>query len=478
MIRSLAPDVAVIDVCHEIAPHDVRAGGLTLARSAQYLAPGVVLAVVDPGVGTDRRAVAVEVGDGDSMLVGPDNGLLAPAVAMVGGATRAFVLDNTEYHLPAPGPTFAGRDVFAPAAAQLCNGVEPAALGTEIDPVTLLPGILPITRLEDGALATEVLWVDRFGNAQLNVDPDELEGWGDRIRLRIGDQTRTGHRVITYDEIAHRRGGYRRGLVRPGVDRRRPAVRPPPSSGSTPGRRSRWSPRRRATPAEVSMSSCAGATAGETGHHDRPGPAPRRHPGGGDRAVRLSGRLSCLPFFLRHSALLSAPLGLRPRRRWPSAADERRWRRSAWRLRGLGDQRHCSRASPSERDVASPAMNLAAIIDDHPADRPALVDRGATITYGELRKRVAALRAGLTGLGLDAGDRVAIIRDNDAGFVAAYLAILGAGMVAVPLNPQSPEPELTRELDEVGCRAVVVGTGRPGSRRGGRWSSTSSPWTS
>jgi S-adenosylmethionine hydrolase len=193
--------VVVIDVCHEIAPHDVRAGGLTLARSAQYLAPGVVLAVVDPGVGTDRRPVAVEVGDGESMLVGPDNGLLAPAVAMVGGAGRAFVLDRDEYHLPAPGPTFAGRDVFAPVAAHLCLGVEPTELGTEIDPASLLPGILPVARAENGGLAAEVLWVDRFGNAQLNVDPDDLAGWGDRILMRIGEQVRTARRVTAYDEL-------------------------------------------------------------------------------------------------------------------------------------------------------------------------------------------------------------------------------------------------------------------------------------
>ena len=137
VIRSIAPEVRVIDITHEIAPYDVRAGALTLARSAQYLAPGVVVAVVDPGVGTTRRAIAVDVGDGASVLVGPDNGLLAPAVAMVGGASRAFELTNREYHLPAPGPTFDGRDVFAPVAAHLCAGVPLTELGTEIDPATL-----------------------------------------------------------------------------------------------------------------------------------------------------------------------------------------------------------------------------------------------------------------------------------------------------------------------------------------------------
>ena len=88
VVRSIAPHAHVVDITHGIAAHDVRAGGLALARASGYLCPGVVLAVVDPGVGTDRRAVAVEVGDGESVLVGPDNGLLAPAVAMVGGAGR------------------------------------------------------------------------------------------------------------------------------------------------------------------------------------------------------------------------------------------------------------------------------------------------------------------------------------------------------------------------------------------------------
>jgi len=89
VIHSITPDVRIADVTHNIAAHDVRAGGLALARAAAYLNPGIVLAVVDPGVGSARKAVAVEVGDGSTILVGPDNGLLAPAVALVGGATAA-----------------------------------------------------------------------------------------------------------------------------------------------------------------------------------------------------------------------------------------------------------------------------------------------------------------------------------------------------------------------------------------------------
>jgi S-adenosylmethionine hydrolase len=201
--RSIAPHAQVIDITHEIPAHDIRAGALALARCVQYLAPGVLLAVVDPGVGTDRRAIAVEVGDGEgeAFLVGPDNGLLASAVAIAGGARRAFELTTEKYQLPAPGATFAGRDVFAPAAAHLCNGVDLSELGEEVDPFGLRPGVVPLPQWEDGRLRAEVLWVDRFGNAQLNADPSDIERLGERVTVRAGDLVRTAVRVRAYAEL-------------------------------------------------------------------------------------------------------------------------------------------------------------------------------------------------------------------------------------------------------------------------------------
>lgn len=201
VIRGLAPHVTVVDLAHGIPAHDVRAGGLALARAVQYLVPGVVLAVVDPGVGTERRALAVEAVEQGSVFVGPDNGLLAPAVAMAGGASRAVCLNDPTFHLPAPGPTFAGRDVFAPAAAHLCNGVALTDLGDPVDPATLLPGILPLTRTEGGRLVAEVLWVDRYGNVQLNVDTEELAPLGDPVTLTFGARTRTVAMAATYGSI-------------------------------------------------------------------------------------------------------------------------------------------------------------------------------------------------------------------------------------------------------------------------------------
>ena len=135
------------------------------ARSISYVASGVVLAVVDPGVATARRAIAVEVAGGEGVLVGPDNGLLAPAVALAGGAERAVELHHTRWHLPSPGATFAGRDVFAPVAAQLCNGVDLTELGESIDADLLLPGVVALPQADADTVIAQVLWVDRYGNA-------------------------------------------------------------------------------------------------------------------------------------------------------------------------------------------------------------------------------------------------------------------------------------------------------------------------
>ena len=203
VMLDIAPAVRIVDVSHDVPPFDVRAGALTLVRAVQYLPEGVVLAIVDPGVGTDRRMVAVEVEHG--FLVGPDNGLLAPAVAMLGGPRRVVALTNTAYQLPAPGPTFAGRDVMAPAAAHRLNGVDPAELGPVVDPASLAPGLVPLPDVDDdGNVVAEVLWVDRFGNCQLNVDPPYLASVGvdlaGGVEVRIGDRGRRARFAPAYAE--------------------------------------------------------------------------------------------------------------------------------------------------------------------------------------------------------------------------------------------------------------------------------------
>ncbi|MEX1009149.1 MAG: SAM-dependent chlorinase/fluorinase [Acidimicrobiia bacterium] len=204
VMLGIAPDVRIVDLAHDIPAHDVRAGALLLVRAVQYLPEGtIVVAVVDPGVGTDRRLLAVEVEGG--VLLGPDNGLLAPAVAMVGGPVRVVELRNPEYQLPAPGPTFAGRDVLAPAAGHLAAGTDLAELGPDVDPAGLVPGIVGLPDIQPGGvIAGEVWWVDRFGNCQLNVDPEALEaagtGPGGRVEVRLPREVRAARWVHTYSD--------------------------------------------------------------------------------------------------------------------------------------------------------------------------------------------------------------------------------------------------------------------------------------
>lgn len=192
VIARIEPDLRVIDVTHQIPRGDVRAGALALLRAVQYLPDGVVLAVVDPGVGTGRRAIAAETGRG--YFVGPDNGLLAPAVAMVGGAHRIVSLEDQRFRLPSDGATFEGRDVFAPAAAVLASGeASPDDLGPEVDPESITPLLLPLVELRERSAEGEVWWIDVYGNAQTNVSPADLAALGlregDEVDVRIGPDT-------------------------------------------------------------------------------------------------------------------------------------------------------------------------------------------------------------------------------------------------------------------------------------------------
>jgi S-adenosyl-L-methionine hydrolase (adenosine-forming) len=195
VIARIAPEVRVIDIGHDFPRGDVHAASLALLRAIQYLPEGVALAVVDPGVGTERPAIAARTGWG--YFVGPDNGVLAAAVAMVGGADRVVAIENEELRLPAEGATFHGRDVFAPAAAVLASGqTEFTDLGPEIDPEMVVPMMIPLSQTDAfGAVNGEVLWVDHFGNAQSNVAPAEL--------VAIGLEAR-GDVAVTIGGVEHR----------------------------------------------------------------------------------------------------------------------------------------------------------------------------------------------------------------------------------------------------------------------------------
>lgn len=189
VIKRIATDAEIIDITHGIAPQQVLQGALVLANTLPYMPEGVHLAVVDPGVGTDRKALALRSADG-RLHVGPDNGLLVPATERLGGISGAWELADPRFRLEPVSRTFHGRDVFAPAAAHLAAGVEPAELGPALDAASLVRLDVPVARIEAGEVVAHVLIVDRFGNVQLNVTAAAVEAVGivpgTAIELEIG----------------------------------------------------------------------------------------------------------------------------------------------------------------------------------------------------------------------------------------------------------------------------------------------------
>nr|WP_187361417.1 SAM-dependent chlorinase/fluorinase [Phytoactinopolyspora mesophila] len=176
VMMSIAPDVRVVDLTHDVPPQDVRHGAVVLAQTLPYLPPCVVVGVVDPGVGSERRGIAVVAGD--HVLVGPDNGLLPWAAAAAGGVAEAVELVSPKYRLAGEAMTFHGRDIFAPAAAHVAVGVPVSRLGPAVGAGDLVRLPEPKVRARPGVLETEVHVVDHFGNVALAAGPDDLAASG------------------------------------------------------------------------------------------------------------------------------------------------------------------------------------------------------------------------------------------------------------------------------------------------------------
>lgn len=188
VMKRIAPDAQIIDLTHGIEPQEILQGALVLANTLPYAPPGVHLAIVDPGVGGGRRALALEAGEG-RRFVGPDNGLLLPAAERLGGIRTAHEITNPEYALTPVSATFHGRDVFSPAAAHLSLGLALAELGPPIDPEGLVRLDVPEPELGDRTIRATCLYIDRYGNMQLNLGTEQLVGLGivpgRRVRLTV-----------------------------------------------------------------------------------------------------------------------------------------------------------------------------------------------------------------------------------------------------------------------------------------------------
>jgi S-adenosylmethionine hydrolase len=191
VIKRIAPDTQIVDITHGIEPQAVLQGALVLASTLPYMPAGVHLAVVDPRVGSDRRALALRDGGG-RLYVGPDNGLLVPAAEKLGGIVEAWELTNAAYMLEPVSRTFHGRDVFAPVAAHLARGIAPEELGPRVEPASLVRLQLPEPEIGESTIRATVLYVDRYGNVQLNLARGDVERAGvvpgRRIELDLGSE--------------------------------------------------------------------------------------------------------------------------------------------------------------------------------------------------------------------------------------------------------------------------------------------------
>jgi len=199
VIKRIAPDTQLIDITHGIRPGRILQGALALANALPYMPPGVHLAIVDPGVGSSRRPLALRDAEG-RLYVGPDNGLLLPAAERFGGVVEAYELANPVYALDSVSRTFHGRDLFSPAAAHLALGVPLGELGPPIDADALVRLELPAPEIGGSRIRATVLAVDRFGNVALNLTRDHL----DEASIVPGMRVELGARGNRYYAVAAR----------------------------------------------------------------------------------------------------------------------------------------------------------------------------------------------------------------------------------------------------------------------------------
>jgi S-adenosyl-L-methionine hydrolase (adenosine-forming) len=206
VIQRIAPEARVLDLSHGIPRHDVRQGAAVLANALPYASAGIHVAIVDPGVGSTRKAVVVRTADEERLLVGPDNGLLAPSIERFGGAAEAVDVSLSPARLEPVSATFHGRDVFAPVAAHLALGKLPAELGEPLDPDELVALERTPPLIDSGRrVEASVAYIDRFGNAALELAADELVDsglkLGHRVWVEAGGVTLDAVYLLTFTDV-------------------------------------------------------------------------------------------------------------------------------------------------------------------------------------------------------------------------------------------------------------------------------------
>ena len=202
VMARIAPASRVLDITHGVPRHDIRTGALLLRRALPYLPAGVHLAVVDPEVGTERRAIALRTADEDRLLVGPDNGLLSLAAQRFGGAVEAVDVTRSAHRLEPVSATFHGRDLFAPVAAALASGAALGEAGDPLDADEVVALHMPLAEVDADGLTAHAIAFDRFGNVTLDVEHEELTFAGLRLGRSVGVNDRQAVYAVTFADVA------------------------------------------------------------------------------------------------------------------------------------------------------------------------------------------------------------------------------------------------------------------------------------
>jgi len=201
VMARIAPAARVFDIAHGVPRHDIRTGAMLLRRALPYLPPGVHLAVVDPGVGTERRAIAIRTAEEDRVLVGPDNGLLSLAAQRFGGVVEAVDVTRSVHRLEPVSPTFHGRDLFAPVTAALAAGAPLEAAGDPLDVNEIEVLHMPLAGVDADGLTAHAIAFDRFGNVTLDVEHEELTFAGLRLGHSIGVNRHHAVYAVTFADV-------------------------------------------------------------------------------------------------------------------------------------------------------------------------------------------------------------------------------------------------------------------------------------
>ncbi|HEU4975329.1 MAG TPA: SAM-dependent chlorinase/fluorinase [Baekduia sp.] len=202
VMARIAPDARIVDLTHGLERHDIRTAALMLRRALPFCAPGVHVAVVDPGVGGSRHALALRTTEEDRILVGPDNGVLSLAAQRFGGIAEVVDIARSPHRLEPVSRTFHGRDLFAPVAAHLAAGAELAEAGDPLDPDEIVRLDMPLAFLDGDVLYAHAVGFDRFGNIMLDVEHAELTGSGFRLGQGVEINGRNGVYATTFADVA------------------------------------------------------------------------------------------------------------------------------------------------------------------------------------------------------------------------------------------------------------------------------------